>query len=97
MALFKFFKLQKKPSKGSSLLSRTAVEIVDKVVAKALESPSKQTVSQGKHNCYTPEQKAQIGKYATENGATNAAKCYTAVWGISINESTTRRLKLEYA
>ena len=37
-----------------------------------------------------------IGKYAAENGATRAAKHYSAVWGISINESTARRLKSQY-
>ena len=49
----------------------------------------------GKYNSYTPEKRARIGKYASENGATRAAKHYTVVWGISINESTTRILKSE--
>ena len=49
----------------------------------------------GNYNSYTPEQWARIGKYASENGATRAAKHYTAVWGISINESTARILKSE--
>ena len=31
-----------------------------------------------------------------ENGAMRAATHFTAAWGISINESTARRLKLEY-
>jgi len=31
--------------------NRTEVEITDKAVAKALESASKPTVSQGKYNC----------------------------------------------
>ena len=35
------------------------------------------------------------GKYASKNGATRTAKHYTAVWGISINESTARILKSE--
>ena len=86
---------QEKPVKRNSLLSRTEVESADNALAKALEPASKQTV-RGKYNCYTPEQRTQIGKYATENGATNAAKHYTAAWGITINESTARRLKSEY-
>ena len=49
----------------------------------------------GKYNSYTPEQRARIGKYASENGATHAAKHYTEVWSISINESTARILKSE--
>lgn len=96
MSLFKFgFKRQEKPSAANSLLSRKEVESADKFVAKSLESASKRTV-RGKYNCYTPEQRAQIGKYAAENGATNAAKRYSASWGININESTARRLKSEY-
>lgn len=95
MALFKFFKRQEKSVERNLLLSRTEVESADNAVAKALESASKRTI-RGKYNCYTPEQRAQIGKYAAENGATNAAKRYTAAWGIAINESTARRLKSEY-
>ena len=37
-----------------------------------------------------------IGKYAAENGATRAAKHYTAVLGIEINESTARRFKAKH-
>ena len=95
MVLFKFFKWQEKLSEGNSLLTRKEVESADKAVVSALESASKQTV-RGKYNSYTEEQKAEIGKYAAENGATNAAKRYTASWGIRINESTARRLKSEY-
>ena len=95
MALFKFLKWQEKSSKENSLLARKEVESADKPVAKALESASKRTV-RGKYNSYTPEQRAEIGKCAAENGATNAAKRYTAAWGITVNESTARRLKSEY-
>ena len=95
MVLFKFLKRQEKSSKENSLLARKEVESADKAVAKALESASKRTV-RGKYNSYTPEQRVEIGKYAAENGATNAAKRYTAVWGITVNESTARRLKSEY-
>ena len=50
-----------------------------------------------KCNSYTSEQWAKIGKYAAENSATCAAKHYTAVWGVSIDESiAARRLKSEY-
>jgi len=43
-----------------------------------------------------PQQRAKIGKYAAENGPTKAAKCFTTIWGIHVNESTARRLKSEY-
>ena len=77
------------------MLTRKEVKSADKAVAKALGSASKQMV-RGKYNGYTVEQRAEISKYAAENGATNAAKQYTAAWGIRINESTVRRLKSEY-
>ena len=48
------------------------------------------TAKRGKYNDYTPEQCAQIGKYAAENGPTRAAKHF------SVPESTARRLKSEY-
>ena len=52
-----------------------------RAVAKALEScaSSKWTVRDG----YIPEQKAEIGEYAVENGATNAAKCYSTVCSLT--------------
>ena len=59
-------------------------------------SDSTESQKRGKYNSYTPEQRAKIGKYAAENGPSRAAKHYTAVWGIHINESTARRLKTEY-
>jgi len=34
-----------------------------------------------------------IGKYATENDPTKAAKHYTAIWGIEINKSTGMRFR----
>ena len=34
--------------------------------------------------------------YVIQLPDTNAAKCYTAMWGININELTARRLKSEY-
>ena len=95
MTLIKFFKRQEKPFDPNSLLSRKEVESADKSVVKALESAAERTV-RGKYNCYTSEQRAQIGKYAAENGPTNAAKRYTAMCGINVNESTARRLKSEY-
>ena len=67
MTLFKFFKRQEKPFDLNSLLSRKEVESADKSVVKALESAAERTV-RGKYNYYASEQRAQIGKYAAENG-----------------------------
>ena len=53
-------------------------------------------MSTGKYKSYTAQQRAQIRKYAAEHGPTNAAVHFSSLWKISINESTARRLKLEY-
>ena len=43
------------------------------------------------------QQRAKIGKYAADNGPMTEAKRFTAtcIWGIHMNKSTARRLKLE--
>ena len=71
------------------------VESTDRAVAKVLEIASKEQL-RGKYNSYTDKQRAEIGKYAFENGATIAARHYSNVWGVKINESTARQLKGEY-
>ena len=93
MAMLKFIKREVHSSGSSSRLSEEDIEAANKGVTKALDSKSQK---RGKYNSYTPEQRAKIGKYAAENGASRAAKYYTAVWGIHINESMARRLKTEY-
>jgi len=60
-----------------------------------LQSASEK-VSQEKYNTYTPQQTAKIRKNAAENSPTRAAKHFTAIWNIHVNESTARRLKSEY-
>ena len=62
------------PTNSGSLLTKTEVEEANKAVAKVLESTSKIGASRGKYNSYTSVQRAEIGKYAAENGATSAAK-----------------------
>ena len=78
MALFKYFKQEEKRtiSNSSSLLSRNDVEEANKAVAKALGSTSK--ALRVKYNSYTSAQRAKIGKYAVEHGATNATKHFTS-------------------
>ena len=70
-------------------------ESADRAVAKVLEATSKEQ-PQGKYNSYDDKQRAKIGKYAFENGATTAARHYSNAWQVKINESTARRLKGEY-
>ena len=71
--LFKYFKRQEKPTNSGSLLIRNEIKEANKAVAKVLESTSEKAW-RGKYNYYTPVHRAEIGKYAAENGATNAAK-----------------------
>jgi len=60
------------------LLTRNEVEEANKAVTKVLESTSTRSASQGKYNSYTSAQRAEIGKYAAENGATSAAKHFSS-------------------
>jgi len=99
MALYKYFtrvsKDKSKDDDGKKLLPvPKEIKMVDEAVAKALES-SKST-SRGKYNSYSGKQRAQIGHYAADHGATKAATHFSALWKIHINESTARRLKGEY-
>ena len=71
--LFKYFTRLEKPINSGSLLTKTEVEEANKAVAKVLESTPKTGASRGK-NSYTSVQRAELGKYAAENGATSAAK-----------------------
>ena len=48
------------------------------------------------YNSYTPEERAEIGKYVLENGNTLAARHFYKVLGRKIMESTARRLKVDY-
>jgi len=56
-------------------------ENADRAVATVLEAASKR----GKYNSYTFEQKAAIGKYAFENGATAAVKHYSKAWDMNVS------------
>jgi len=69
---YKFFK-HKDERKKQSLLTSKEVESADRAVAKVLEVASKEQ-PRGKYNSYTDEQRAEIGKYTFENGATTAAR-----------------------
>ena len=97
MAMLKYVKREARSSCNSPLLSQKDIEAAQKSISKAeAEAVEKSQHPRGQYNSYSKEQRALIGKYAAENGATRAARHYTAVWGIKINESTARRLKGEY-
>ena len=93
MAMWKYVKREEQPNGASSSLSKEDIEAAQKSMSKALATS---TEPRGKYNSYSFEQRAMIGKYAAENGATSAARHFTTVWGINVNESTARRLKSQY-
>lgn len=47
----------------------------------------------GTYNVYSPEMRATIGKYATENGIMNASRHFTKELESPVRESTVRNLK----
>ena len=83
-------KREARPSYKPSILSQQDIEGAQKLVADAVNTAANKSQRRGQYNSYSKEQRAMIGKYAAENGATRAAKHYSAVWGIPINESTAR-------
>ena len=89
MEMLRFVKRDVRPSGQTCVLSQGDIEAAQKSISKAIDVVSDKSHQHGKYNSYYLEQRATIGKYATENGA---AKHFTAAWGISINESTARRL-----
>ena len=93
MAMFKYVKREVRPSFKPSILSQKDIEAAQKSTANAVSTVAEKSHNRGQYNSYSKEQRALIGKYAAENGATNAEKHYTAAWGIDINESTARRFK----
>ena len=76
---------------------RSANESV-KPLVKQLEDkkPARKVSTREKYNGYSPEQRAQIGKYAAENGATRASRHFSTRWNMDIPESSVRRMKSEY-
>ena len=105
MALLKYLKKiepenKRKSGEDSSSLSRKDVEMAGREVRRVLEEST--TVAQqrsvphgrrGKYNCYSPEERASIGKYAAENGATRAAKHFSHTLGQTVIDRTKLDLK----
>lgn len=76
MSLLKYFQakgptLPSSSTRAYSSLSRKDLDYANKEVKRALaaeDSGEKTVTRRGKYNSYTPEERAQIGKYALENG-----------------------------
>ena len=69
------------------------MEKVNESVKKERESVYAKRV---KYNDYSASEKAQIGKYAAENGPTRAVQHFSKTLSMKIPETTSRRLKAEY-
>ena len=48
------------------------------------------------YNDYSAKERADIGRYVIENGATKAGRHYSKILGKTVLEATARRLKAEY-
>ena len=110
MALYRFFQKKERHGVptlslcGTSSLSRKELERANNLVSRALcpgagagESANSTAASPGAHyNDYTAEERAQIGKYAAENGSTKASRRFSERLGRKVPESSVRRFKSEY-
>ena len=81
MPMLRFVKRDVHPSGRTCVLSQGDIEAAQKSISKAINVASDKSQQRWKYNSYSPEQRARIRKYATENGATRAAKHFTAAWG----------------
>ena len=72
--MLRFVKGDVRPSGRTCVLSQGDIEATQKSISKAIDVASDKSHQRGKYNSYSPEQRARIGKYAAENGATRAAK-----------------------
>ena len=82
---------------SSKILTPKDIRSANESVVKCLNKPSvSKVLSREKYNAYTPEQRAQVGKYAAENGPARAARHFSTLWNMTVPESSVRRLKTEY-
>ena len=56
------------------VLSQGDIGAAQKSISKAIDVVSDKSHQRRKYNSYSPEQRAGIGKYAADNGATRAAQ-----------------------
>ena len=94
MALHRYFAKASVPT-GVSTLSQKELGEANASV-KRIQEEKVNLRSRSKYIGYTPEERALIGKYAAENGTTNAVRHLSQVMSKKIPESTARRLKSEY-
>ncbi len=59
----------------SSVLSPRAIALANSEIRKSTQA-SKRPTKRGSYHCYSPEQRAAIGKYACTNGVTVASRFF---------------------
>ena len=106
MALLKYFSVQSKslPDPNGPLSSKVqpqAIESANKKVSAllAFDSSPKDDgsgPSRGPYMKFSPEQKAQVARYAMESGNKQAIVRYSKQWGDDLKESTVRTWKSKY-
>ena len=81
------------PTEVSSLSAKDVQRVNEDVKRAKLEKPEK---GRGQYNIYTAKKRAQIGKYAAENGPASAVRHFSKILGRNLPETTAVRLKAEY-
>ena len=108
MALLKYFAKSKSlPDPNGPLSSKLKPETIDSAnrkVSALLASTGSSSAkddgsgqrSRGSYMKFTPEQKAQVARYALESGNKRAIVKYSKQWGVDLKESTVRTWKTKY-
>ena len=81
------------PTMVHSLSAKDVEAVNDSVKHAKLETCEKR---RGQYNVYTAKERAQIGKYAAENGPAAAGRHFSKALSRNLPETTARRLKAEY-
>ena len=91
------FQLPNASQCSSKILTPKDIQSANKSIVKCLNKPSvPNLLTRGKYNNYTPEQRAQVKKYAAEIGPARAAKHFSTLWSMTNPESSVQRLRTEY-
>ena len=79
----------------SSVLPPRAIALAKLEIKKSTDA-SKRPTKRGSYHCYSPEQRAAIGKYACTNGVTATSRYFTRKLGHQVNTSTILSIKKAY-
>ena len=104
MLIEKYFKRLPSPPKkilpsphGSLSLSVSsrAIAAANKEVTRVLQQQT-MVKQRGKYNTYSPKERAEIGKYAVQNGISSTRRVFSRKPGMKINNSTISCIKTAY-